>query len=130
MMTTPASIQWLVSVNVLWIFLTVPWVCLQCVIVFLPNHARLLSSPSLTTVSHHSLTFIYRLCNDHYLVSIQSRATIGPPTKRHLETPFRWRFAVEPIVALYHMLTVIIGHLHTVSAMYVYSPCRSPWINL
>ena len=33
---------WLVTVNVLWLFLTVPWVGLQCVIVVFPDHTHLL----------------------------------------------------------------------------------------
>ena len=32
----------LVNVNVLWLFLTVPWVGLQCVIVVFPDHTHLL----------------------------------------------------------------------------------------
>ena len=32
----------LVTVNVLWLFLTVPWVGLQCVIVVFPDHTHLL----------------------------------------------------------------------------------------
>ena len=32
----------IVTVNVLWLFLVVPWVCLQCVIVVFPNHTHLL----------------------------------------------------------------------------------------
>ena len=32
----------LVTVNVLWLFLTVPWVGRQCVIVVFPDHTRLL----------------------------------------------------------------------------------------
>ena len=31
----------LVTVNVLWLFLTVPWVGLQCVIVVFPDHTHL-----------------------------------------------------------------------------------------
>ena len=31
-----------VTINVLWLFLTVPWLCLQCVIVLLPDHTHLL----------------------------------------------------------------------------------------
>ena len=34
----------LVTVNVLWLFRTVPWVGLQCVIVVFPNHIHLLFS--------------------------------------------------------------------------------------
>ena len=30
------------SINVLWLFLTVPWVGLQCVIEVLPDHTHLL----------------------------------------------------------------------------------------
>ena len=32
----------LVDVNVLWLFITVPWVCLQCLIVVIPAHTHLL----------------------------------------------------------------------------------------
>ena len=32
----------LVTINVLWLFLTVPWVGLQCVIVIFPDHTQLL----------------------------------------------------------------------------------------
>ena len=33
----------LVTVNILWLFLTVPWVGMQCVIVVFPDHTHLLS---------------------------------------------------------------------------------------
>ena len=33
---------WLVTVNVLWLFLTVPWVGLQCVIVVFPDYTQVL----------------------------------------------------------------------------------------
>ena len=36
------SYRCIVTVNVLWLFLTVPWVGLQCVIVVFPDHAHLL----------------------------------------------------------------------------------------
>ena len=36
------SYRWLVTVNVLWLFLTVPWVGLQCVNVVFPDHTHLL----------------------------------------------------------------------------------------
>ena len=32
----------LVTVNILWLFLTVPWVCLQFVFVVFPDHTHLL----------------------------------------------------------------------------------------
>ena len=32
----------IVNINVLWLFLTVPWVGLQCVIVVFPDHTHLL----------------------------------------------------------------------------------------
>ena len=35
----------LVTVNVLWLFLTVPWVGLQCVIVVFPDHIHLHFNP-------------------------------------------------------------------------------------
>ena len=35
------SYRCLVTVNVLWLFLTVPWVGLQCVIVVFPDHTHL-----------------------------------------------------------------------------------------
>ena len=36
------SFGYLVTVNVLWLFLAVPWVGLQCVIVVFPDHTHLL----------------------------------------------------------------------------------------
>ena len=33
----------IVTINVLWLFLTVPWVGLQCVIVIFPDHIRFFS---------------------------------------------------------------------------------------
>ena len=41
------SFACLVTVNVLWLFLTVPWIGLQCVIVVFPNHTHLLVDPNL-----------------------------------------------------------------------------------
>ena len=35
----------IVIVNVLWFYLTVPWVSLQCVIVVFPDHTHLLIDP-------------------------------------------------------------------------------------
>ena len=32
----------IVTINVVWLFLTVPWVGLQCVIMFFPDHTHLL----------------------------------------------------------------------------------------
>ena len=36
------SYRCIVTINALWLFLTVPWVGLQCVIVVFPDHTRLL----------------------------------------------------------------------------------------
>ena len=36
------SFGWLVTVNVPWLFLTVPWVGLQCVIVVFPDHTQVI----------------------------------------------------------------------------------------
>ena len=36
----------IVAINVLWLFLTVPWVGLQCVIVVFPDHTHLLFDKS------------------------------------------------------------------------------------
>ena len=36
------SYRCIVTINVLWLFLTVPWVGLQCVIVVFPGHTVLL----------------------------------------------------------------------------------------
>ena len=38
------SYRCIVTINVLWLFLTVPWVGLQCLIVVLPDHTHLLFS--------------------------------------------------------------------------------------
>ena len=37
-----SSYRCIVTINVLWLFLTVPWVGLQCVIVVFPGHTHLL----------------------------------------------------------------------------------------
>ena len=34
------SYRYIVIINVMWLFLTVPWVGLQCVIVVFPDHAH------------------------------------------------------------------------------------------
>ena len=36
------SYRYIVAINVLWFFLTMPWVSLQCVIVVFPDHTHLL----------------------------------------------------------------------------------------
>ena len=36
------SYRCIVTINVLWLFLTVPWVGLQCVVVVVPDHTHLL----------------------------------------------------------------------------------------
>ena len=36
------SYRYIVTINVLWLFLTMPWVSLQCVIVVFPDHTHLL----------------------------------------------------------------------------------------
>ena len=36
------SYRCIVTINVLWLFLTVPWVGLQCVIVVFPDHTQFL----------------------------------------------------------------------------------------
>ena len=36
------SYRCIVTINVLWLFLSVPWVCLQCVIVVFPDHTHYL----------------------------------------------------------------------------------------
>ena len=39
------SYRCIVAINVMWLFLTAPWIGLQCVIVAFPNHTRLLFVP-------------------------------------------------------------------------------------
>ena len=36
------SYGYLVTVNIIWLFLTVPWVGLKCAVVVFPDHTRLL----------------------------------------------------------------------------------------
>ena len=62
------------TVGVLWLFLTVPWVGLQCLIVVFPDHSNLLVSdtsivrfvlilPFLTSVSHiRAMTCDFQQC--------------------------------------------------------------------
>ena len=42
------SYRCIVAINVLWLFITVPWVCLQCVIVVFPDHIHLVFCTSLS----------------------------------------------------------------------------------
>ena len=55
----------LVSVNVMWLFFTVPWVGLQCVI-GIPDHTHLL----------FGATSIVRLCNVLYVLCAQCKLQI------------------------------------------------------
>ena len=48
------SYRCIVTINVLWLFLTVPWVGLQCVIVVIPEHPHLLSDSQRDT--NHGLS--------------------------------------------------------------------------
>ena len=53
------SYRCIVTINVLWLFLTVPWVRLQCVIMVFPDHTHLLFNPNqLTIVDSARLTEI------------------------------------------------------------------------
>ena len=45
------SYRCIVTINVLWLFLTVPWAGMQCVIVILPYHTHLLSKGTLNHLS-------------------------------------------------------------------------------
>ena len=53
----------LVTVNVMWLFLTVPWVGLQCVIVVFRDHTHLLfyAMPSFCQVSLFILLNVYEI---------------------------------------------------------------------
>ena len=44
------SYRCIVTLNVLWLFLTVPWVGLQCVIVVFPDHTHLLFNLIITII--------------------------------------------------------------------------------
>ena len=51
------SYRCIVSINVLWLFLTVPWVGLQCVIVVFPDHAHLLFELDINLILENCKTF-------------------------------------------------------------------------
>ena len=42
------SYRCIVTINVLWLFPTAPWVGMQCVIVFFPDHTHLLFSDNIS----------------------------------------------------------------------------------
>ena len=55
----------IVTINVLWLFLTVPWVGLQCVIVVFPDHTHLLfnlDSATITTLVRYLIRLF--VCDD------------------------------------------------------------------
>ena len=55
------SYKCFVTINVLWLFLTVPWVGLQCVIEVFPDHTHLLFNLDSTTVLYLIRLFV---CDD------------------------------------------------------------------
>ena len=60
------SFRCLVTVNVLWLFLAVPWICLQCVIVVFPGQTFLLCVQMLSYIGPSSLVlvcFAYKVCS-------------------------------------------------------------------
>ena len=70
------SYRCIVTINVLWLFLTVPWVGLQCVIVVFPDHTHLLFKVSLMRLkwlklasltqefAHLTLSLTIRFCDE------------------------------------------------------------------
>ena len=65
------SYRCLVNVNVLWLFLTVPWVGLQCMIVVFPDHAHFLfENRYFVTLA---LTIRYELLIHFGLITANSR---------------------------------------------------------
>ena len=54
----------LVTVNVLWLFLAVPWVCLRCVIVVFPDHTHLLFNKLTSWLYSIALS---KVCTINYL---------------------------------------------------------------
>ena len=56
----------LVAVNVLWLFLTVPWVGLQCAIVVFPDHTHFLSNSCLLSQRYSLMCGM--LTNVHVLI--------------------------------------------------------------
>ena len=50
------SYRCIVTINVLWFFLTVPWVGLQCVIVVFPDHTHLLFGVCKYVILRHICT--------------------------------------------------------------------------
>ena len=52
------SLRCIVTVNILWLFLTVPWVGLQCVIVAFPGYTHLLFNEDFSNrLSHTSYNY-------------------------------------------------------------------------
>ena len=52
--------QIIVTLNVLWLFFTLPWVGLQCVIVVFPDHTHLLFLVSLSQFIRVNYKYAYR----------------------------------------------------------------------
>ena len=58
--------RWLVTVNVLWFFLAVPWIGLRCVIVFFPDHTHLLI---ILTVHYSNKYAMHNILNNFLYIS-------------------------------------------------------------
>ena len=80
------SYRYIVTIHVLWLFLTVPWVGLQCVIVVFPAHSHLLCNgvglesrkiAARVAFMFRLLTFPlwFHACNLLYLKSPQKQGT-------------------------------------------------------
>ena len=62
------------SVSVLWLFLTVPLIVLQCVIAVFPDHTHLLFASYLCLVSLVKVSDASLLCNGGSDISLKDRS--------------------------------------------------------
>ena len=81
------SYRCIVTLNILWLFLTVPWVGLQCMIVVFPDHTHLLFNK----VS----------------ARVQSQANTSPPAKRHSDCVSQASWWWHAVVCLLGLCTAM-----------------------
>ena len=63
----------------MWLFLTVPWVGLQCVIVIIPDHTHLHfeKSPATEPIFYGDITFVFKRNMEKHICSYQLKMLLN-----------------------------------------------------
>ena len=93
------SYRCIITINVLWLFLVVPWVGLQCVIVVFPDHTHFLNKfntdNNKCVLFRHCPTFFIIICCSGNYVSHQILYVLGCQS-----ITTRSRYGASPLVAI------------------------------